>query len=34
MPDQPGDVPYTCADIRKAEKLLGYQSKVPFEEGI
>jgi UDP-glucuronate 4-epimerase len=34
MPDQPGDVPYTCADVRKAEKLLGYRSKVPFEEGI
>jgi UDP-glucuronate 4-epimerase len=34
LPDQPGDVPYTCADIRKAERLLGYRSTVPFEEGI
>lgn len=34
MPDQPGDVPYTCADVSKAQKLLGYKSKVPFEEGI
>lgn len=34
MPDQPGDVPYTCADVSKAHKLLGYKSKVPFEEGI
>lgn len=34
MPDQPGDVPYTCADVNKAQKLLGYKSKVPFEEGI
>jgi UDP-glucuronate 4-epimerase len=34
MPDQPGDVPYTCADVSKAERLLGYKSKVPFEEGI
>lgn len=34
MPDQPGDVPYTCADVRKAERLLGYTSKVPFSEGI
>jgi UDP-glucuronate 4-epimerase len=34
MPDQPGDVPYTCADVRKAERLLGYKSKVQFEEGI
>jgi len=34
MPDQPGDVPYTCADVRKAEKMLGYKAKVPFEDGI
>lgn len=34
MPDQPGDVPYTCADVTKAYKLLGYKSTVPFEEGI
>jgi UDP-glucuronate 4-epimerase len=27
-------VPYTCADVSKAERLLGYSSKVPFEEGI
>jgi UDP-glucuronate 4-epimerase len=34
MPDQPGDVPYTCADVSKAERLLGYRSSVSFEEGI
>jgi len=34
MPDQPGDVPYTCADVTKAQKLLGYKSKFTFEEGI
>jgi len=34
LPDQPGDVPYTCADVSKAYKLLGYKAKVPFEEGI
>ena len=34
MPDQPGDVPYTCADISKASDMLGYKAKVPFEEGI
>jgi UDP-glucuronate 4-epimerase len=34
MPDQPGDVPYTCADVSKAYRLLGYKSKVSFEEGI
>jgi len=34
LPDQPGDVPYTCADVSKAQELLGYKSKVSFEEGI
>lgn len=34
LPDQPGDVPYTCADVSKAYGLLGYQATVPFEEGI
>jgi len=34
MPDQPGDVPYTCADVSKAYRLLGYKAKVSFEEGI
>jgi len=34
LPDQPGDVPYTCADVSKAERLLGYRSQVTFEEGI
>jgi len=34
MPDQPGDVPYTCADVSKAAHLLGYRSQVSFEEGI
>jgi len=34
MPDQPGDVPYTCANVTKARELLGYQSKVAFGEGI
>merc|ERR1712203_743904 len=34
MPDQPGDVPYTCADVAKAQDYLGYKSKVSFEDGI
>lgn len=34
MPDQPGDVPYTCADVSKAYRLLGYKAQVSFEEGI
>ena len=34
VPDQPGDVPYTCADVSKAAHLLGYRSQIPFGEGI
>ena len=34
MPDQPGDVPYTCADVSKAYQMLGYRSQVAFSEGI
>jgi len=34
MPDQPGDVPYTCANVSKAYDLLGYAATVPFDEGI
>jgi len=33
-PAQPGDVQRTCADISKAARLLGYQPRVPVEEGI
>lgn len=34
LPEQPGDVERTCADISKARALLGYDPQVPFEEGI
>ena len=34
MPDQPGDVPQTWADVSKSRRLLGYAPKVPIEEGI
>jgi len=34
LPDQPGDVPYTCASVEKAKVLLGYEATVSFEEGI
>jgi glucose/arabinose dehydrogenase len=34
LPNQPGDVDRTCADIRKAQALLGYQPSIPFEVGI
>lgn len=34
QPDQPGDVRTTYADISKARQRLGYEPKMPFEEGI
>ena len=34
LPDQPGDVPITYADVAKAKDLLGYAPKVGIEEGI
>jgi UDP-glucuronate 4-epimerase len=34
LPDQPGDVPITFADISKARRLLNYDPKTPFSEGI
>ena len=34
LPDQPGDVPRTCADITKARTLLGYNPKTKFADGM
>lgn len=34
LPPQPGDVDKTAADIRKAQKLLGYEPLTNFEQGI
>lgn len=34
LPPQPGDVPITYADLTKARERLGYQPRVPIEEGI
>jgi UDP-glucuronate 4-epimerase len=34
LPDQPGDVPITYADVSKAGRLLGYSPKVPIREGL
>lgn len=34
LPEQPGDVPLTCADISKARKLLGYQPTTPLSAGL
>ena len=34
LPDQPGDVPRTCADITKARTLLGYNPSTKFSDGM
>src|SRR5881394_714008 len=34
LPEQPGDMPLTCADISKARKLLDYDPKTKFEDGL
>ena len=34
QPLQPGDVPQTFADIRKANDLLGYEPKTDLDKGL
>ncbi|MEK7145941.1 MAG: NAD-dependent epimerase/dehydratase family protein [Patescibacteria group bacterium] len=34
LPEQPGDVPVTFADISKAQKMLGYQPNTSIKEGM
>jgi UDP-glucuronate 4-epimerase len=34
LPVQPGDVPLTCADISKAQRMLKYEPRVKIEQGI
>jgi len=34
LPDQPGDVPITYADVSRARRLLGYDPRVDIEEGV
>src|SRR5436190_1851782 len=34
LPEQPGDVPLTCADISKARKLLNYNPTTPLSVGL
>lgn len=34
LPNQPGDVPQTFADVTKARQLLGYNPQTPIEIGI
>jgi len=34
LPMQPGDVPITFADVSRAHRLLGYEPRVPIQEGL
>jgi len=34
MPERPGDIKYSCSDISKARKLLGFVPKVSLREGL
>jgi UDP-glucuronate 4-epimerase len=34
LPEQPGDVPFTCADVSKAGRLLGYVPATPLRRGL
>lgn len=34
LPEQPGDVPSTFADINKARSLLGYRPRISMEQGV
>lgn len=34
LPEEPGDMAVTCADVSRAERLLGYRPKTAIEDGI
>lgn len=34
LPEQPGDVPLTSADVSKAREYLGYEPQTPLHEGV
>jgi UDP-glucuronate 4-epimerase len=34
LPEAPGDMPFTCADVTKASRLLGYRPSVPIDRGV
>lgn len=34
LPEQPGDVPQTWADVTKAHELFGYQTTTTFKQGV
>lgn len=34
LPDQPGDVPFTCASTERLERTLGFRPRTSLEEGL
>ena len=34
QPEQPGDVPQTWANVEKAQRLLSYNAKTPYSQGV
>ena len=34
MQERPGDIKYSCSDISKARKTLGFEPKIPLREGL
>ncbi len=34
LPDQPGDMRMTFADVSRARRVIGYEPRIPIEEGI
>ena len=34
LPEQPGDVPQTWADVSKAKRLLGYEPRTSYRQGV
>jgi UDP-glucuronate 4-epimerase len=34
LPEQPGDVPQTWANVEKAQRLLGYRPTTPYADGV
>ncbi len=34
LPDQPGDMRITFADVSRARRVIGYEPRIPIEEGI
>jgi UDP-glucuronate 4-epimerase len=34
LPEKPGEMRITCADLDKAHRLFGYSPRIPLEQGL